>query len=343
MNNAITMPIAVRVLLFAHFDEALDALCAQACPCRDDKWHEVLPLANDAAVGEALLFYRAYCEGGWCTYSADGRPVFFNPDTGVMLCIGVAGKVGSAMTLTALLMDVRFDMTQALIMGIGCAGGSVGVATLGDVCIETAAVDYDLGHKADIRDMADRHAQSTWFHEACTDSTSHKQANRRLTTWAMDVCKDCLLVTTPIARAALARNFESAPWAMRNPQVLLGTAVSGDDFWKGAHAHNNALEICYHYQCDDPYTVSEMEDVALMCVAERFGLLDHFLGVRVVVNMDEFLDAEMPESLWGGDLSYVWLVQDENPETLDIFEPAMRNLFTVGSRLIDAFEAHTLE
>lgn len=62
--------------------------------------------------------------------------------------------------------------------------------------------------------------------------------------------------------------------------------------------------------------VTEMEEVAVASTAECFGMLDRVISLHVIVNMDVFLN-------------------DENPETLDIFEPAMHNLFDTASIVID--------
>ena len=81
--------------------------------------------------------------------------------------------------------------------------------------------------------------------------------------------------------------------------------------------------------------VTEMEEVAVASTAECFGMLDRVISLRVIVNMDVFLNDETPESTWGEYDSYNRKISDENPETLDIFEPAMHNLFDTASIVID--------
>ena len=63
---------------------------------------------------------------------------------------------------------------------------------------------------------------------------------------------------------------------------------------------------------------------------------DKKTSLRVIVNMDVFLNDETPESTWGEYDNYNNKVTEENPETLDIFEPAMHNLFDTGSIVIDS-------
>ena len=70
--------------------------------------------------------------------------------------------------------------------------------------------------------------------------------------------------------------------------------------------------------------------------AAVFGMLDRLISLRTIVNMDLFLNGQTPESTWGEYTSFSEKVQNENTETLDIFEPAMHNLFDAGSIITDA-------
>ncbi len=62
---------------------------------------------------------------------------------------------------------------------------------------------------------------------------------------------------------------------------------------------------------------------------------------RIFVNPDLFYNGETPESIWGDAPtgSYNAKVDQDNDETLDIFEPAMHNLYDVASIVIDAILA----
>ena len=53
------------------------------------------------------------------------------------------------------------------------------------------------------------------------------------------------------------------------------------------------------------------------------------------MNMDIFLDGATPESTWGEYGNFNEKVKAENDETLDIFEPAMHNLFDTGRIVTD--------
>ena len=111
--------------------------------------------------------------------------------------------------------------------------------------------------------------------------------------------------------------------------------MTGDVFWKGRYDHQNALLITDTYGCSDPYAVTEMEDIAVGQAVKRFGMLDRLIILRVGVNMDVFPCGVTPEMLWGS-ASDDSLASESSMESVDIFETAMRNCFSVGKVLIDA-------
>ena len=125
---------------------------------------------------------------------------------------------------------------------------------------------------------------------------------------------------------------------MRDPQVLRGTTVTSDNYWKGRYGHLNALRMAEVYECPDPYAITEMEEVAIARTAERMGMLDRLIIIRVSVNMDVFMLGTTPESLWG-DANAITLASEQNVEAADIFMTAMKNNFNVGRIIIDTILA----
>lgn len=110
-------------------------------------------------------------------------------------------------------------------------------------------------------------------------------------------------------------------------------------YWKGTYGHATAEFIAEYYECPDPYSVSEMEEMAIANAAECFDMLGRLISFRVIVNSDLFMDGETPESTWGDQRSFSERVENDNSETLDIFEPAMHNLFNTASVAIEAILA----
>jgi purine nucleoside permease len=205
---------------------------------------------------------------------------------------------------------------------------------MGDVCIITAAADYDLGHHADPREMS-AEAETTWFHDDSYDDSAVIRLDQDLTDRVFDMVKDIRLDTTAQTVRFLNREYAGEAWAERDPQVMRGTSVTGDNFWKGIYDHQNALLITESYGCIDRFAITEMEDIAVGQAVKSFGMLDRLIILRVSVNMDVFPAGVTPEILWGT-ASDDHLASEDSMESVDIFETAMQNCFVTGKVLIDA-------
>ena len=285
--------------------------------------------------GEAQYYYESYCMGGEeydIVGGFEGNKLYVKD--AIALYVTGMGKVNTALSLQAILMDNRFDFSNAYIISTGCAGSAIEYGVMGDVFVITATVDFDLGHHADPRELADANG-TTWYHDASYDSASYKILNQELCDKVYNLVKDVKIETTEKTRAFMAAAFDNAEWATRDPMVLRGTTVTGDNYWKGEHDHMNALLMNETYGCPDPYALTEMEDNALAVVLDRLGMLDRYIIIRDSVNTDAFMNGASPESLW--DPNFVdSLASDESVESADIFATAMENNFKVGKVVIDA-------
>ena len=290
------------------------------------------------ALGEAQLFYERYCPG--CDEIAlDNLPptasFYLNEDNGVAILITGSGKQATTLSLTALLADDSYDFSDAYIVSVGCGGGNYEYTTFGDVIVDTTACDYDLGHHVDSSEMADD-GDPMWYQDYSFADYSWKSFDEDLCEQVYDMVKDIPLQTTDIALSAMKRNFGERPDEELVPSVKLGTVISGDNYWKGEWGHETAKYIAEFYGCPDPYAVTEMEEMAILNVANAFDMRDRVVSLRVVVNMDVFMDGETPEGMWGIHDDVNEKFEEDNTETLDIFEPGMHNLYDVASVVIDA-------
>ncbi len=310
-------PIPVKVLLLPKF--------------------EVGEMSGDFP-GEAQFYYEHYLNGAEEYKIKNGKDeaTLYYKD-GIALSVLGMGKINAALSTMAILMDKRFDYSDAYIISTGCAGSSAGNTVMGDVFIITAAVDYDLGHHADSREIAEPDGM-TWFHDADFDDAAVVLLDPDLMKRVYTLVKDTPLETTERTRNYMQKAFEGVEWAVRDPQVLRGTTVTGDNYWKGSYDHQNALLMTETYQCPDPYTSAEMEDIAVARAAEWMGLLDHLIIIRDSVNMDVFMLGTTPESLWGT-AEAMTLASEDSVEAADIFEVAMKNNFDVGRIIIDTIMA----
>ena len=286
--------------------------------------------------GEAQHYYERYLTGAeaYEVPGADEGNRLYVKD-GVALCLVGMGKVNAALNTMAILSDRRFDFSGAYILSTGCAGSAVESTVMGDVVVVTAAVDYDLGHHADAREMTEESAV-TWFRDPDFDSAAVAKLNPELMEKVFRLAENVPVETTEITRNFMRAAFDGAAWAVRDPKVLRGTAVTGDNYWKGKYGHENAKCMAETHGCPDPYAVTEMEDIAVCTAAKRMGMLDRLIILRDSVNMDVFMLGETPESLWNPEMAALTLASENNVEAADIFATAMKNNFAVGSMIIDA-------
>ena len=295
--------------------------------------------------GEAQLFYERYC-AGCAEVEIPNMPktahFYVNEKNGVAILVTGSGKTATALSLMAALSSERYDYSGAYIVSVGCSGGSSAFCMLGDVIVTTAVCDYDLGHHVDAHEKKKSQTQVMWFPDDSYADYEFKLLNADLCDRVYGMIRDCPLRTTEEAKTVIARNFEARDEEDILPAVRKGTVLSGDNYWKGIYGHVTANFIADYYGCPDPYLVTEMEEIAVANTAECFGMLDRVVSLRVIVNMDLFLDDETPESTWGEYTSFNEKVENENTETLDIFEPAMHNLLDTAGIVIDAILNGTL-
>ena len=286
--------------------------------------------------GEAQFYYERYMDGAE-SYDipgdSDESPLYVKDGVGLYL-VGM-GKTMAALNTMALLSDARFDFSNAWILSTGCAGSAKEYGVMGDVFLITAAVDYDLGHHADIREMSDQ-TSATWFQDAEYDAEAVFRLNPELMDKTYALVKDLPMETTERTRNYMSAAFNGEEWAIRDPRVLRGTTITGDNYWKGEYDHINALKKVREYDCADPYATTEMEDVAVCAAVRRMGLLDRLIILRDSVNMDVFMLGATPESLWGQGAEETSLASENSVEAADIFATAMHNNYIAGSTIIDA-------
>ena len=290
--------------------------------------------------GEAQFYYERYLDGAE-SYAIPGGTVgnVLYVKDGVALYVLGMSKVTAALNTMAVLSDARFDFSDTYILSTGCSGSSMGSTVMGDVFVISTAVDYDMGHHADIREMEDQTAD-TWFYDESMNDLAVIRLDPNLTDKVWKMTKDLPMETTEKNRKFMSAAFDGAEWAVRDPKVLRGTTVTADNYWKGKYDHANALKMIRMYQYPDPYVSTEMEDIAVCAAAKRMDLLDRVIVQRASVNMDVFMLGNTPDKLWDPD--YHWaedLVLDQNVEAADIFTTAMKNNCTVGSVVIDAILA----
>jgi purine nucleoside permease len=292
----------------------------------------------DDAPGEAQFYYNEYVAGG-NVYAIKGgfKGNKLYVKNGVALYVTGMAKVNTSTSLTAILSDPRFDFSKAWIFSTGCAGGATELTVMGDVVIVSAVADFDLGHHINPLDLPD-YKGPYFIHDTSYDSAGYFQVNPKYVQRMYELTKDVELAATEKAQSAMAKF--GGDWSTRPAKVVVGAAVSGDNYWKGYADQATANVILQSYGSPDPFYAAEMEDVALGVVAARFGLGDRYFIIRDVVNMAVPPVGLTPLDIWGDLLrageDQEQLSSDDSIEAADIFPTAMENNFKVGKIILDA-------
>jgi purine nucleoside permease len=279
--------------------------------------------------GEAQYYYEGYVQGG-VEYKIPGVPNPLYVKNGVALNVTQMGKAQTAASLASILADTRFDWRDTYIITTGCAGSPRELTVLGDVVIGKYVIDHDLGHTLDPRDVPE--GSKLFYRDNSYDSAAYHFLPNAESVY--NLVKDLVLTQSDAGKSVMARY--PAVWAAREPKVLLGTIMTGDDYWAGAYAHELSEEIAAAYDAA-PVLITEMEDSALATVVTRYyGNLDKFIVIRDSVDIDVPPDGVAVTELWG--------VSSASGEDFDWgnFAASRLNNFNVGKVIIDAILAGTL-
>jgi purine nucleoside permease len=252
------------------------------------------------------------------------NPVYCNDD-GVCGSVLGMGKVASSSSVQAIILDPKFDMSEAYFIVSGVAGTPPERGTIADVSWATWLVDYDLGHR-----WAPEEGEPgapTFMPRKGYEKVRLFQLNPALVGWATHLTSQTSLKDSDSARAYRTRYPQEA--ARKAPAVKTGTHMTGDTFFHGPGMSAQAQYIAKLYGADD-YLITEMEAAAIAQVVQRTLGDSRFLSLRGAVNFDQGSPNETT-------LQHL----DPAPgRTAGGFAETVDNIATVGSRMVDHIVGH---
>jgi purine nucleoside permease len=289
---------------------------------------EIGEMAGDAP-GEAQYYYEEYVQGG-AEYRISGLPNPLYVKNGVALNVTQMGKAQAAASLASILADTRFDWHNAYIITTGCGGSAKELTVLGDVVIGKYVVDRDLGRTLDPRDVPK--GSKLFYRDSSYDSAAYHFIPNAESIY--NLVKDVVLTQSEAGKTVMADY--PAVWSAREPKVLFGTIMTGDNYWYGFYANELSEEVAEAYNVA-PVLITEMEDAALATVTARYyGNLDKFIVIRDSVDIDIPPDGVVITELWRGSSirgkEFDW----------GNFTASMLNNFNVGKVIINAILAGNL-
>lgn len=231
--------------------------------------------------GEFQHWYEGYLSDS-VSFDVKGapNPVYVSESGMAGTVVGV-GKVRAASTLTAILLDRRFDFSETYFLTSGCAGAAPDRSTLGSVVWCYGVVDYELGYSWEQSDGME--GEPTFMAMDDFSEDGNISLNRELADRAFELSRKVKLRDDP--KADEYRDLYSEEAAKGSPSVQMGVSVTADSYWHGVGCSAVADHICDAYDAGT-YMVTQMEDSAFALVLRDFGYLNRYLVLRDVVNFD---------------------------------------------------------
>jgi len=276
---------------------------------------------------------------------AANHAVRANADGSVIGIVTGVGNTNATATIMALGLDPRFDLGKSywLIAGIGGldpADASVGSAVWADY-----AVEGDLGHEIDAREMP-----AGWktgyiplrkktpfelpLQPAAERTDNCYQLNPDLLLWAYALTKDTPLPDSDALREFRAR-FTEHPKALQPASVLIGSTLSSSTYWHGKLLNDWANDwVAYYTEGRGNYMTTAMEDTGTLRALTNLtragrANVNRALVLRTASNFDMQPPGLTAAESFGG----------EKIGHYSAFVPALEAAHAVGSRVVHALIA----
>ncbi len=234
-------------------------------------------------------------------FEAGVRPLWTN-DRGVLLVCTGAGTANATASIMALGLDQRFDLSEAVWLVAGIAGGDPLDVSLGSAVWARQVVDGDLAYEIDAREIPE-----TWPYGliplGATDpvlpgesigqgwsvDTVSFALNESLVNWVYQATKDVPLVQSESAQT-LANLYEGFPRAQELPQVRIGETLASSTYWHGARLNEWANDwVQVQSDLEKNFMTTNMEDSGTLAAIRRLDHvgradIDRVLVLRTVSN-----------------------------------------------------------
>ncbi len=206
---------------------------------------------------------------------AGHRAVRTNADGSVLGVVTGVGNSNAAATIMALGLDPRFDLAKSYWLVAGIAGIDPADASVGSAVWTDYAVEGDLGHEIDAREIpADwatgyvplrkKKPYALPLQPAAERADHCYQLNPGLLHWAHQLTKDTPLADTESIRSFRAR-YTDSPQALQPPSILIGATLASSTYWHGKLLNQWANDwVAYYTEGRGNFVTSAMEDTGTL-------------------------------------------------------------------------------
>lgn len=261
----------------------------------------------------------------------------YDPDTGLLVMVTGIGTAKSSSSVMMLGMDPRFDLTKAYWLVAGIAGFDPEDASIGSAAWATYAVDGDLSHEIDPREMpADwqygyfaRNSKGPHDPVRPTPEGEMFELNADLTEWAYQLTKDVKLPDFPSLEST-RKLYTQHPNAQKPPFVLKGDNLAALTFWHGTMMNDWANHwVDYWTEGKGEFVSSAMEETGTLQAMEYLQNAGRVDRNRVMV-LRTASNYTMPPP--GVTAAENLLKENEGYAGL---EASLESAYVVGSKVID--------
>jgi len=271
------------------------------------------------------------------------QPLYASKDGSILAIVAGVGAVQTATHITALGLDPRFDLTEALWLVSGIAGGEPTRCALGTPVLTDWCVDGDLAWEIDGRELPEGWptgilplgATAPYEIPAGPSGVFGEryecvQLPHTILQWAEATLTNLELFSTPDSRAETQRYSEDSHEELPL-QILTGATLSAVRFWHGEKMNEWANQwVSLFTQGKGHFHTSNMEDSGTLFAIRYLSEIgrasaDRILVLRTVSNYTRPpLGFPATSTLLGGD--------DE--AYFPGYEPALENGYRAASTLI---------
>jgi purine nucleoside permease len=223
-------------------------------------------------------------------------PVWCEAD-GVCVTETGEGQVNAASSVAAILLSPVFDLSHAIVLRAGIAGGPPwGDGTLGGAYWADWVVSWDFGYHLPAISSGQKEPRFLPLGSAKPPlGTQVLQLNPTLVALAYAATRDTPLADD--AAAARARTLYPGQGG-RRPALAIGAVVVSDEFWIGAAFSREAEAIVDEYTNGTAhYATSAEEDTGDAGALARRSMLSHYLSLRTVSDFDQPPAGETPAAM----------------------------------------------
>lgn len=265
-----------------------------------------------------------------------------NADGSVIAIAAGVGNTNAAISVTALGLDPRFDLSKSYWLVAGIAGIDPADASIGSAAWADYVIEGDLAYEIDAREIpADWETgyvplgKKTPYEQPKLPRDYARgqvfQLNPGLVRWAFALTKDTPLLDDEKMQTRRAA-YTDHPHAQRPPFVLVGANLAASTYWHGGLMNRWANAWTRYFTDGEAnYVTTAMEDSAVLRALENLttaGRADfsRALVLRAASNFDSPPPGVTPAQSLAG----------EKIETYSGYIPSLEAAHRVGSRVVHA-------